>query len=53
LRRDAGDDEPAVAGRDLPFTVTARTSEEAIERAIEEHDIPERGRWRSSVQREA
>jgi hypothetical protein len=25
----AGDDEPAVAGRDLPFTVTARTSEEA------------------------
>jgi hypothetical protein len=37
----------------LPFTVTARDSEEAIKRAIEEHDIPERERFRVSVQREA
>ncbi len=35
------------------FTVTARDAEEAIERAIEEHDIPERERWRISAQREA
>jgi hypothetical protein len=37
----------------LPFTVTAPNAEEAIERAIEEHDIPERVRFRISVQREA
>jgi hypothetical protein len=37
----------------LPFTVTGRDSEEAIKRAIEEHDIPERERFRISVQREA
>ena len=37
----------------LPFTVTARDSEEAIKRAIEEHDIPERERFRVSVQRES
>jgi hypothetical protein len=37
----------------LPFTVTARDSEAAIKRAIEEHDIPERERFRISVQREA
>jgi len=36
----------------LPFTVTARDSEEAIKRALEEHDIPERERFRISVQRE-
>jgi hypothetical protein len=36
----------------LPFTVTGRTSEEAIERAIKENEIPERERWRISVQRE-
>jgi hypothetical protein len=35
------------------FTVTARDAEETIERAIEEHDIPERERRRISVQREA
>jgi hypothetical protein len=37
----------------LPFTVTARDSEEAIKRALEEHDIPERERFRVSVQRKA
>jgi hypothetical protein len=37
----------------LPFTVTARDSEEAIKRALEEHDIPERERFRISAQREA
>jgi hypothetical protein len=36
----------------LPLTVTARDSEEAIKRAIEEHDIRERERFRLSVQRE-
>jgi hypothetical protein len=35
------------------FTVTGRTSQEAIERAIKEYEIPERERWRISVQREA
>jgi hypothetical protein len=35
------------------FTVTAPDVEQAIKRAIEEHDIPERERWRISVQREA
>jgi hypothetical protein len=35
------------------WTVTGRTSEEAIERGIEEYDVPERDRWRISVQREA
>jgi hypothetical protein len=37
----------------MPFTVTGRTAEEAIERAIEEYDVPERERFRISVQREA
>jgi hypothetical protein len=37
----------------MPFTVAARTSEEAIQRAIKEYDIPERERFRISVQREA
>jgi hypothetical protein len=37
----------------LPFTVTARDSEEAIKRPIEEHDMPGRERFRVSVQREA
>jgi hypothetical protein len=37
----------------LPFTVTGRTSEEAIERAIKEYEIPERERFRVSVQWEA
>ena len=36
-----------------PFTVTARDAEEAIERAIKENEIPERERWRISVQRES
>ena len=36
----------------LPFTVTGRNSQEAIERAIKEHAIPERERFRVSVQRE-
>jgi hypothetical protein len=31
----------------------AGTVEEAIQRAIKEHDVPERERWRISVQREA
>jgi hypothetical protein len=35
------------------FTVTPRTNQEAIERAIKEHEIPERERWRLSVMREA
>ena len=33
--------------------VTGRNSEEAIERAIKEYDVPERERFRISVQREA
>ena len=37
----------------LPFTVTGRNAEQAIERAVEEHRIAERGRWRISVQRES
>jgi hypothetical protein len=37
----------------LPFTVTGRNSVEAIERAIKEYDVPERERFRISVQREA
>jgi hypothetical protein len=37
----------------LSFTVTDRNSEEAIEHAIKEYDVPERDRWRISVQREA
>ena len=32
------------------LTVTARDGEEAIKRASEEHDIPERERFRVSVQ---
>jgi hypothetical protein len=36
----------------LPFTVTGRTSEEAIERAIKEYDVPQHERFRISVQRE-
>jgi hypothetical protein len=35
------------------FTVTAPNSDAAIERAIKENEIPERERWRISVQREA
>ena len=37
----------------FPFSVQARDSEEAIERAIKENNIPERDRWRISVRREA
>jgi 1,2-phenylacetyl-CoA epoxidase PaaB subunit len=37
----------------LAFTVTARDAEQAIERAIKEYDVPERERFRVSVQREA
>ena len=37
----------------MPFTVTGRNSEEAIERAIKEYEVPERERFRISVQREA
>jgi hypothetical protein len=37
----------------LPFTVTGRNSGEAIQRAIKEYDMPERERFRISVQREA
>jgi hypothetical protein len=36
----------------FPFSVQARDSEEAIKRAIKEYDVPERDRWRISVQRE-
>ena len=35
------------------FTVTAPNSDAAIERAIKEYEIPERERWRISMQREA
>jgi hypothetical protein len=35
------------------FSVQARDSEEAIERAIKEYEIPERERRRISVRREA
>ena len=37
----------------LPFSVQARDSEEAIERAIKEYEVPERDCWRISVRREA
>jgi hypothetical protein len=37
----------------LPFSVTGRNSEEAIERAIEEYNVPEREQFRINVQREA
>jgi hypothetical protein len=37
----------------MPFTVAARNSEEAIQRAIKEYDVPERERCRISMQREA
>ena len=37
----------------LPVSVQARDSEEAIELAIKENNIPERDRWRISVRREA
>ena len=37
----------------FPFSIQARDSEEAIERAIKENNIPERDRWRISVRREA
>jgi hypothetical protein len=37
----------------MPFAVTARDAEQAIERAIKEYDVPERERFRLSVQREA
>ena len=36
----------------MPFSVTGRNAEQAIERAIKEYDIPERERFRISVQRE-
>jgi hypothetical protein len=37
----------------MTFSVQARDSDEAIERAVEEFEIHERERWRISVQREA
>jgi hypothetical protein len=37
----------------MPFTVQARDSEEAIQRAIKEYAVAGRERWRISVQREA
>jgi hypothetical protein len=37
----------------MAFSVQARNNEEAIERAIKEFEVPERVRWRISVQREA
>jgi hypothetical protein len=37
----------------LPFTVSARDAEQAIERAIKDTRIPEPERFRISVQREA
>jgi hypothetical protein len=37
----------------FPFSVHARNCQEAFERAIKEYDMPERDRWRISVQREA
>jgi hypothetical protein len=37
----------------MPFAVTGRTSAEALRRAIEEYEVPERERFRLSVQREA
>ena len=36
----------------FPFSVQARDSEEAIELAIKENNIPERDRWRISVRRD-
>jgi hypothetical protein len=36
----------------MPFTVTARDAEQAIERAIEEYDVRPCERFRISVQRE-
>jgi hypothetical protein len=37
----------------MPFTVTGRNNEEAIERAIKEYDVRPCERFRISVQREA
>ena len=37
----------------IGLPITARTSEEALERAIEEHQIAKGDRWRISVRREA
>jgi hypothetical protein len=37
----------------VAFSVQTRDSEEAIERAVKEFEIPERDRWRLSVQHEA
>jgi len=37
----------------LSLTVTARDAEQAIERAIKEYELPERERFRISVQRGA
>ena len=36
-----------------PSQVTGQNSEEALRRAIEEYEVPERERFRVSVQREA
>ena len=40
-------------GKRWAFSVQARDSEETIGRAIEENNVPERERFRISVQREA
>jgi hypothetical protein len=37
----------------MSFAVTGRNREEALRRAIEEYELPERERIRISVQREA
>jgi hypothetical protein len=37
----------------LPFTVAGRNSQEAMERAIKEYEVPERERFRPSVERES
>jgi hypothetical protein len=36
----------------MPFTVTGRNSKEALRRAIEKYEVPEREGFRISVQRE-
>jgi hypothetical protein len=37
----------------MTFSVNARDSQEALERAIKEYDVSEHERWGISVQREA